>query len=46
MRQNLTNDLNLPYIKAGLAAFKPCCTKYSKNIRVWEAQTGFRHPCA
>ena len=46
MQQNLTKKLSLPYIQAGFAAFKPWCTKCSKNIRVWEAQPGFQHPHA
>ena len=46
MQQNLTKILNLPYIRARLAAFKPWCTKCSKDIKVWEAQTGFQHPDA
>ena len=44
MQQNLSKKLNLPYIQAGLAAFKPWCTKCSKNLRAWEAQIGFHHP--
>ena len=39
MQWNLTKNLNLPYIEAGLVAFKPWCMKCSENIRVWEAQT-------
>ena len=43
MQQNLTKKLNFPYIEARLPVFKPQCTKCSKNIIVWEAQTGFQH---
>ena len=46
MQQNLTKKLNLPYIQAGLGAFKPWCMKCSENITVWEAETGFQHPHA